>query len=238
VTPKKLSLFDLDGTLFDHQHSRRLGLGGLQRAYSQLASIPLGDLCAEYERQVNATYDRVLDGKVSLVDSRTERFRRLFRQFGVDLRPAALQDGVRLYRDVYESSRRAVPGSLLLLSYLKAYGDVGIVTNGLKAPQLEKVTVCGLDSLVDFVLTSEEVGAKKPERMIFVAALEKAGVGPESAAFVGDSWSSDILGACGASIRAVWLNRAKEPCPDPAIATELRSYEPLDSAAEAIRVEP
>ena len=238
MTSKRLFLFDLDDTLFDAQHTHRLGLGGLQRAYGELASIPLDNLYAEYERQLNDSHSRVLDGKVSLVDSRTERFRGLFRQFGVDLQPVALQEAVRLYRHIYESSRRAVPGSIPLLSHLKAYGDVGIVTNGLKAPQLEKVTVCGLDSLVDFVLTSEEVGAKKPEGMIFAAALAKAGVGPDSAVFVGDSWSSDILGASGVGIRAVWLNRREEPCPDPAIATELRSYEPLDWAAEAIRGEP
>jgi len=238
VAPKKLFLFNLDDTLFDAQHTHRLGLGGLQRAYGELASIKLDNLYAEYERQLNDSHNRVLDGKVSLIGSRTERFRSLFRQFGVDLQPVALQEAMRLYRHIYESSRRAVPGSIPLLSHLKTCGDVGIVTNGLKARQLEKVTVCRLDSLVDFVLTSEEVGAKKPDGMIFTAALEKAGVGPERAVFIGDSWSSDILGASAVGIRAVWLNRREEPRPDCAIATELRSYEPLGKAVEAICGEP
>jgi FMN phosphatase YigB (HAD superfamily) len=50
----QLVLFDLDDTLFDHQHSRRCGLLALQHTYLSLAQIPLKTLVAEHERQLTA----------------------------------------------------------------------------------------------------------------------------------------------------------------------------------------
>ena len=238
MTPQRLFLFDLDDTLFDGEHSHRIGLTGLRDTYRQLTSIPLDELCAEYERQLQATYDSVLEGKASLVDSRTERFRRLFLHFEVAFEPAALADAVKLYRDGYERSRRPVPGSLALLKYLKLRGRVGVLSNGLVQTQSEKVAVCGMEPLVDFVLTSEEAGAKKPDKRIFLAALAKVGAVPQQAVFIGDSWGTDIVGAFGAGIRAVWFNRRQELCPDQSIATELMAYEPLDTAVRAINPEP
>ena len=67
----QLVLFDLDDTLFDHQHSRRCGLLVLQHAYPPLAQIPIEDLVAEHERQLTASYDGVLNGTVSLIGEST-----------------------------------------------------------------------------------------------------------------------------------------------------------------------
>ena len=44
---------------------------------------------------------------------------------------------------------------------------------------------------------------------------------------IGDSWKADILGAAQAGIRALWLNRTGITCPDPKLAVEFRSFEPL-----------
>lgn len=66
----QLALFDLDDTLFDHQHSRRCGLLALQHTYPLLAQIPLETLIAEHERQLTASYDRVLDGTESIQTNR------------------------------------------------------------------------------------------------------------------------------------------------------------------------
>jgi hypothetical protein len=49
-----------------------------------------------------------------------------------------------------------------------------------------------------------------------------------------DSWTVDILGAHQAGIRSIWLNRRQEPCPNVSLATELRTFEPLERALEAL----
>ena len=65
----------------------------------------------------------------------------------------------------------------------------------------------GLESCLDFVVTSKEVGANKPEPPIFLAALERAGVSAPEAVYVGDQYQTDVLGARGVGIRPVLIDR-------------------------------
>lgn len=65
----------------------------------------------------------------------------------------------------------------------------------------------GLEIYLDFTVTSGQVGAGKPHPPIFLAALERAGVEPHEALHVGDSYSSDVLGARGVGIQPLLLDR-------------------------------
>jgi putative hydrolase of the HAD superfamily len=92
---------------------------------------------------------------------------------------------------------------------------------------------CGLTSLVEALVTSEEVGVQKPDPKIFQTALDRVGVAAPDAAMVGDAWATDIEGARRAGVRPVWLNRFGDVSPDPSVS-ELRSFEPLAEALQAI----
>jgi putative hydrolase of the HAD superfamily len=65
----------------------------------------------------------------------------------------------------------------------------------------------GLAGAVDAIVVSAEVGARKPEAAIFAAALEQLRCGPQEAMFVGDSFETDVLGARGAGLRPLLLER-------------------------------
>ena len=64
----------------------------------------------------------------------------------------------------------------------------------------------GLAPDLDFVLDSFEVGFEKPDARIFRLALERAGVAPADAVYVGDLYSIDVLGARGAGLSAVLID--------------------------------
>ena len=230
----QLVLFDLDDTLFDHQHSRRCGFLALQQAYRPLARVSMETLVAEHERQLTASYDQVLDGTVSLAVNRLERFQRMFVNCGVAMPVAAAERAMQRYRRAYEAHRRAVPGVVALLAYLHPRLRIGVVTNGLVQTQQEKIVACKLEGFIDFLLTSEEVGVKKPDPRLFLRALEKAQTRREDAVVIGDSWTLDVLGAQQAGIRSLWLNRGHEPCPDPRLTTELFAFEPLEHTLKAL----
>jgi putative hydrolase of the HAD superfamily len=72
----------------------------------------------------------------------------------------------------------------------------------------------GVGALVDAVLTSAEVGARKPSPVIFEQALELAGVAPELAVHIGDSVAEDVEGARAAGIEPILLARAPARVPD------------------------
>ena len=57
------------------------------------------------------------------------------------------------------------------------------------------------------IISSDDVSAYKPKAEIFEAALKCAGVSADEVIHVGDSWTSDILGARNVGIRAVLIDR-------------------------------
>jgi putative hydrolase of the HAD superfamily len=65
----------------------------------------------------------------------------------------------------------------------------------------------GLAPYVDFALTSSEVNAEKPHPPIFLAALERAAVAASEALHVGDQYYADVVGARGADITPLLLDR-------------------------------
>src|SRR5262249_17318531 len=58
---------------------------------------------------------------------------------------------------------------------------------------------------------SETVGAYKPHRRMFEAALEQLGLSPYEVLHVGDSDVDDVKGAKAAGLRVAWVNRDGRP---------------------------
>ncbi len=71
----------------------------------------------------------------------------------------------------------------------------------------------GLADFFDTVTISTHVGTAKPEAEIFQIALEKYQLSPHQAWHIGDSWFEDVLGAQGAGLGAIWLNREEKMMP-------------------------
>jgi putative hydrolase of the HAD superfamily len=65
-----------------------------------------------------------------------------------------------------------------------------------------------LDSLLEVIVTSQEVGFTKPHREIFEAAISRAGIKAEEALFIGDQYKVDVVGAINAGMSAVLLDRS------------------------------
>jgi 2-haloacid dehalogenase len=63
------------------------------------------------------------------------------------------------------------------------------------------------------VVTSEDVGAYKPDAAMFARALDALGLAAHEVVHVGDSLTSDVAGAHAAGIRAVWVNRHGRAAP-------------------------
>ncbi len=71
----------------------------------------------------------------------------------------------------------------------------------------EAVEEAGLTTAIDALVSSAWVGARKPHRRIFDAALGEAAVTAAAAVFVGDTWGPDVEGPLTAGIRPLYLQR-------------------------------
>jgi undecaprenyl-diphosphatase len=135
---------------------------------------------------------------------------------------------------------RAVDGAQDALRRLRPHYRLLVVTNADDSGErdvLAALSRVGLDGLVDGVVSSRDVGARKPDALFYRAALLRAGraglpLAPSRAVMVGDSWPNDVAGARAAGLRAVWLNPSKARRPDGAAApdAEIRKLAALPQA--------
>lgn len=88
----------------------------------------------------------------------------------------------------------------------------GLVTNGPRKTQWEKIRRFGLEPYFDSITISGEVDRAKPGADIFTIALESLGAGEERGFYVGDTPGLDVPGAKNAGLTAVFVNRNGGPC--------------------------
>lgn len=139
------------------------------------------DFFAEYERLV-------LRG--AGVDVTAERALEVWRAVGT------MKYGFAAFDDV-------VP----VLDALSAWGLViGMITN-IARDGAGLAASIGLTGRLDVIVTSGDVRAEKPSRLIFDVALRQAGVEARDAVHVGDQPTTDIDGALGAGLAAVLIDR-------------------------------
>jgi putative hydrolase of the HAD superfamily len=124
-----------------------------------------------------------------------------------DARTEALLEALRF--EPYDDAREA-------LATARTKGARVIVVSNWDVSLLEVLERVGLAPLVDGVVTSAAVGARKPEPAIFHHALALAGVDHDPARHarhVGDSLSEDVAGARASGIGALLLRRdgSREP---------------------------
>jgi putative hydrolase of the HAD superfamily len=120
--------------------------------------------------------------------------RELGAEVGVDTMMGAI--GFRAYDDSAPALARA--GELGLRRVCVSNWDYALG---------EVLDRCGLADLLDGVVTSAAVGARKPDPAIFRAALALAGCEPAEAVHVGDTPAEDVDGARAAGVRAVLIDR-------------------------------
>jgi putative hydrolase of the HAD superfamily len=115
------------------------------------------------------------------------------------------------------------------LDTLKKRGlTVGLISN-IERNMSGVLDELGLSPRLDVVVTSVEAGANKPRPEIFRYALRQAGVRPPEAIYVGDQYRVDVLGARGAGLRGILLDRYGHhedisDCPRIKTLTEVGAY--------------
>ncbi len=82
---------------------------------------------------------------------------------------------------------------------------LGVISNS-DGSVAETLVTAGLGGRFEVILDSGVVGVEKPDPEIFRLALQRAGTNPERAAFIGDSYTADYLGANAAGWHAVLLD--------------------------------
>lgn len=179
------------------------------------AELTIGEAEAAIAAEIAYYRAHLQDGRdrESLTDLRA----RCAEALGEALPPAArarLPDGVGLVDALLASLHfRPFPDGLETLPRLRRAGRRLVVVSNWDVSLHQVLERVGLAGLLDGVVTSAEVGARKPGVAIFERALSLAGVAASETVHVGDSLEEDVAGARAAGIEPVLLLRGGGPGP-------------------------
>ncbi|KAK8052321.1 hypothetical protein PG993_003706 [Apiospora rasikravindrae] len=202
-TPKAI-VFDLDNTLFDHQHSSRCAISAVRNRCPELAGKTLDELITKYDAAFQKLYDAYLRKEITHAHMGVKRIQTFFTDLGLAASPEKVKEFRAIYKPAYREARRAAPGSIETLTKLREHGySLAILTNGHVKKQNEKAELIGVRHLVHHLVTSEEVGFAKPDPRIFRHVLDRLGTSADATYMVGDSPNADIKGALDAGMRPI-----------------------------------
>ena len=228
----KAVIFDIDNTLYNYDAAHAPAFAAVTEYARRELGIP-----AEAFPGLHAQAQRTLIERCGVncaaSHNRLIRYQVLLEARKLPLRHAPVMDA--LYWSTLMDAMVANPGAVEAMAALHGRGlAIGIGTNMTADWQVEKLRRLGAIDHVDFIVTSEEVTAEKPDRKLFDICAAKAGCAPGECAFVGDNLEADVLGAIAAGMRGVWLRRPNQPDRDIPGGASLTSLEGLPELIETL----
>jgi FMN phosphatase YigB (HAD superfamily) len=131
---------------------------------------------------------------------------------------------------------RSFPDAISTLDSLSQAGwRLAIVTNRPWPAEIlaRRLRESGLPNVFDAIVTSVDVGVRKPHALIFETALRTLGVSPEESVMVGDSYEIDLVPAAFLGMAPILkLNECK---PDPAFTL---AWHQIASLEDLLRLPP
>ncbi|MCA0331939.1 MAG: HAD family hydrolase [Actinobacteria bacterium] len=210
---KPLVLFDLDGTLVDHDAAELSAITGWIGAAGFPADVD-GVPSEQVWRQVSeAAFPDYFAGRLTFEEQRRVRVRTFLPMMGVrveEMADAELDRHFLEYRSRYEASWQPFPDAVDCLLRLRSTHRLAVLTNGDQSQQDDKMRRTGLAALVETTIASSSLGMSKPMAGAFHAALTRLGADPTTTTYVGDRLDTDARAACAAGLAGVWLNRAAD----------------------------
>jgi putative hydrolase of the HAD superfamily len=208
IPPLTHILLDFFGTLVSYSES--LVEQGYPRSYEVLVTAGTSVDYSGFLAQWSDTYEKFeMRAQRSLDEYSMDEVCEEFLQRVLPQHPNA--DLVARFRDVYlmewNKGVGYIPGVTSLLADLSERFTLVLVTNthhaGLVHDHLKTMDAAQYFAMV---VTSVEHGKRKPSRCIFESAIERSRAKPEASVYVGDSYSTDYLGAVGAGLRGLLID--------------------------------
>ena len=157
--------------------------------YQEITRTPLSQLSAEDKTALYARYQRIVLKEAGIEANEQLIFGLLGKMRQFDMKLVLFDDVMPVLADF--------KGRGLIL---------GLISNVDRdiAPLLNEL---GLASLLQVVVTSQDVGFNKPRPEIFREALRQAGIQAAEAIYIGDQYQIDVIGAKKAGMEGVLLDR-------------------------------
>jgi len=230
-------LFDYGHTLLDFQFDEDLWLGSLRDMLVAAGASPerapelrdellrrFTELSADPDDHAELVYAEVVADALAACGSSP----------GPDLVRAAIEAEHR----GWAAARHLHPDAHELLEAVRARGlRIGIVSNTFDPPDLLHADLAsdGVAERVDAIVFSSELGLRKPAPEIYMSVLDRLGVEPARALFVGDRVREDVEGPAALGMRTCLVTYFRVDGGDHGLADTVASS-PADILAAVDRI--
>lgn len=198
-------LFDLDQTLLDFHASERRAL---EIVVTKNGLKFTDEVYDHFKAKNKSLWLELEKGTINRTELFTIRFNDLFDfcegdSTGLD----PLEVNADFIRTMSVNSV-PMPGALEFVRKLREEipgARIYIASNGATINAQGRMASTGLDKLIEHLYISEDMGVNKPEKEFYDICLEGIGEPKETCIMIGDSLSSDMLGAKNAGLASVWF---------------------------------
>ncbi len=227
--PIRAVCLDIDDTLIDFTSTARQALCDL---------IGRDDMWSRWQRTTDEHVARVVAGDLSYEDMHRERTKAFFADLGALLDDDVVADLERRRCTRLRAAWRLFDDTLPCLDWLRAAGvKLAAVTNASGSHQRAKLERLGIGRFFDTVVIAGELGAAKPDPVIFRTACARLDVPLDAAMHVGDLLDADAVGARDAGLHGVWLDRSLTGCRDFRVYAGVHVIESLADLPELLVTE-
>lgn len=198
-----LFLFDLDDTLLDFRESERLCFKRCMHDFG-VEQQKIEKIFKDYQLFNDELWRLFEKNETTKDELKVERFRRTFAHNKLDINPEMAS---QRYLDALPSSVVLMDGAVEICEWLKQFGQIGVITNGIQSVQHQRIENSPLNKAFDFVCVSEECGHAKPDVRFFeyTASFAK-NFRKEKTIVIGDRFDADIVGANNFGVDSCWFN--------------------------------
>ncbi len=199
----KFVFLDLDDTLLDFREAEK---SALSTALTHFGISPEKNILDRYHEINKAQWERLERGELTREQVKTERYRILFSELGIDISPAEF---THYYESRLGVGHWFIDGAEELLEALYGKYSLFLASNGAQRVQNSRLDSAGIKKYFDKVFISEQIGCNKPDKGFFDKCFAKITHFDKSqAVIIGDSLTSDIKGGKNAGIKTIWFNQS------------------------------
>lgn len=194
----KWILFDADETLYSFN-----SFEGIKRVMSQYDVVFERVDYERFQSLNQPLWVAYQNKEISAEELQIRRFTELAEQVGQD--PMML---AQAFSEEMAWVSQPLTNVREVLNELNGKVKMGIISNGFRALQDKRLENTKTAQFFEFVVVSEDVGIAKPDPFIFEYAFRQMGenIDKSQILMVGDTISSDILGANQVGIDSCWFN--------------------------------
>jgi HAD superfamily hydrolase (TIGR01549 family) len=193
-------IFDLDNTIYDYNNAHKKALEilfkYLKKTYNLNKEInykKFNDIITNNLGKCTASsHNKILTFKLICED--------------LDILPNKLLEINEIYHNAFLKNMILYDNIIEFLELCKKNSiKICILTDYILEFTYKKLENLNIFNYIDSVITSEEIGYDKPNKLMFYAALDKLKLKNHEVIMIGDNYEKDIIGSNSINIFALWF---------------------------------